>query len=331
MKLFFFLLVAVSCHAQYLEYDPARRVTFANDANYTRQEYHWFVKNTGQPSQLFLNGIFQSNEPGTNDIRLADAWLVQSNSTITIGLADQPSLHGAQMEATLRLVSRGEVVNANLTRYNSEDIAGAISNFVSSGIKLIVVPAFAGGVEASNACAYALMSNALIVCSVPNSLINIDVAPDYPSSWYPGLPNIVPTSMTDRNGAHYSVAAYGTNVLDAPGRNIVCQMPTATNYTSGTSMSAAVMAGVASLIISRYPGQSAEAYHNALRASALPGNRIDALRALEAPRPTVIATSTGAVVGGLPEWDYVLEQSHDLSEWFAATNTSDGFYRARTL
>lgn len=331
MRLIFTLLLATACQAEHLEYDSARRVPFANDPAYTRSEYHWFVKNTGQPSALYLNNVFQSNESGTNDIRILEAWNVQSNSTLTVGLVDQPNLHGAQMEATLRLVSRGEVTNANLARLFPDFLAMGISNFVAQGLKAIVVPAGGAGIqELSNACSYAYAQGAMLICSVPNAFQNIDSTPDYPSSWAHLLPNIIPTSMTDRNGAHYSVAAYGTNVLDAPGRNIVCQMPTATNYISGTSQSAAVMGGVVALLVSRYPGQSPEAYREALRASVYEGRRIDALRALELPRPTTIATSAGAMAMGLQHWTYVLEQSHELGDWFLATNYTDGFYRART-
>ncbi len=331
MKAFLlFLILATSGFGQYLEYDPARRVPFSNDPAYTRSEYHWFVKNTGQPSGLYLNGNFQSNETGTNDIRILDAWGVHPASSLTIGLVDQQNMHGAQMEATLRLVSRGEVTNANLVRLFPDFLAAGISNFVAAGYKLLVVPAGGAGIqELSNACAYAYSEGVMLVCSVPNAFQNIDTTPDYPSSWAHLLPNIVPTSMTDRNGAQYAVAAYGTNVLFAPGRNIVCMMPTVTNYISGTSQSAAVMGGVVSLLMSRFPNQPPEAYRTALQASCVSGAQIDAFRVLTLPRPYMRAGLAGVEVVALPHWNYTLEQSCDLQSWFTATNTTEGFYRAR--
>ncbi len=114
-----------------LQYDENRRVPFMQDTQYTRNEYHWWIKNTGEASKLYLNNIYQSQEMGTNSLDLLDVWYFQPYVTnINIGIVDMASNHGFGVRELINLVSPG--ANTHLwssLRLNAGDISGGISNF----------------------------------------------------------------------------------------------------------------------------------------------------------------------------------------------------------
>jgi hypothetical protein len=82
-----------------------------------------------------------------------------------------------------------------------------------------------------------------------------------------------------------------------------------------------------SLLVQRHPGQSAAAYVEAVKLSAIEG-RINPVGMLEIPRPTVGIRSDGPFIIGLPGWRYELEHSDDLGRWHAV---QEGFWRAKAL
>jgi subtilisin family serine protease len=300
-------------------------VQYALDGFHQRSEYHWFITNSTQPSVLYTystNPVSQIT--GTNDANILNAWGVQSNSTVTVTVADQAILHGFRCRELVELVSRGQSTLANMLRVYPDTIAAVITNAVDSGSKIVVVPSIVPGnyTPLSNACQYALYSNVLIVCSVPDSSVNIDTSPDYPSSWAEILPNVVPVTMTDRNGNLWA-AAWGTNVVGAPGQYIVAY----STYSSGSSYGGPIVAGSLALLVSRFPGQTAEAYRQALWESSVRVGlirRLDALRLVDQPRPSLLIAGTNMVVSGLPLWRYTLEYSPDLVAWSVHGHVSDG-------
>lgn len=333
--LLFLSLLPLSA-AEYLSYDPDRRVPFLSDAAYARCDYHWFIHNTGQPSDLYLNGVWQSSENGTNDVRLAEAWAFQSAGA-SVGVVDINNAHGQRV---LDVASATSQTPANLSgsiRLFPEDVAVAISNFVAAGKRVIVVTTGANNVAVSNACRFAEMSNVMVVCSVPNSGVNIDVSPDYPASWASLLTAIVPVTSTDRNGNLYGPnAAWGTNTIGGPGRNIVANG----TYSSGTSYAAPIVAGCLSLLVERFPHQTSAAYRQALMESShvLPlTRRIDAVALLLAPQPHLSINISNLTVHGLSQWRYDVEGSWDLQNWgyVATVNGGDslpaqeGLFRVR--
>lgn len=248
----------------WLLYDADRRVPFLTDNRYTRDEYHWHILNTGEPSRLFYNGVFVSQEEGTNDIGLLSAWSVHYGGT-SIAVIDVMSSHALRIKQIAALVSGAETrIHGISTLLNPAVVAAGISNRVAVGYKVIVITTGFSypHVVISNACRYAESAGAFLFCPVPNAGYSIDDTPDYPSSWARWITSIVPVTSTDRTGNLYGpgAAAWGEYVIGAPGRNIAAY----DTYSSGTSYAAPIVAGCMSLLMHAYPGQTLEVYRNAL-------------------------------------------------------------------
>ena len=307
-------------------------VPFFDDPTYGRTEPvdpPWFVHNDGQPSKLYHSGVYQSSETGTNDLNLWRAWEVQSAGA-KVGVVDISS-HGQRVKALVSTVSPWcTVYYHEVSRTYSDVVADAIMDCLSNQCRVIVITTgySTGDALLSNACVSASLSNAVIVCSVPNTDGNLDGAMvDYPYAWRFG--NVLGATSTDRNGNHYSPSGTGTNAVGAPGRNIVA----AGTYSSGTSYAAPILAGCVSLLAGRFPCQSAEAYATAIKISAEPvSRRVNIVRAFDAVRPVVTLVDGCPVVYGLPGWNYVTQWSSDLVTWQDGEPSAllDGgcFYRA---
>lgn len=74
-------------------FDSTRRLPlldyFVND--YARNEYAFFIKNTGQPSHLYKGGVLQpsSTVTGNADLNITAAWQIQSHANgVVVGLVD---------------------------------------------------------------------------------------------------------------------------------------------------------------------------------------------------------------------------------------------------
>lgn len=288
-----FLILALPAKAEpnWLTYDANRRIPFLSNSSYTRAEFDWWILNTGETSDLYLNGVYQSSEHGTNDIGLIDAWAVHYGGG-AISVIDPMSSHALRIKEIAAKVSGAETRIYNVpTLLQPGVIAAAISNRVSVTYPIIVITTgFSYPDESlSNACRYAESRGAFIVCPVPNKGLNIDVTPDYPASWARWITSIVPVTSTDRSGNLYgpNAAAYGEYVIGAPGRNIVASgMNGVVTYSSGTSYAAPIVAGCLSLLRERYPGQTLEVYRNALWSRSDPATgtrRINAAALLATP------------------------------------------------
>lgn len=248
----------------WLTYNQATRVPFLTDNRFTRDDYHWWILNTGEGSSLYYNGVYQSTEYGTNDIGLIDAWEVHYGGG-SIAVIDVVSAHAYRIKQIAALISGAETrIHGISTLLNPAAVSAGISNRVATGYKIIVITTGFGYPDAgmSNACRYAEASGAFLFCPVPNVGVSIDDVPDYPSSWARWITSIVPVTSTDRNGNLYgpNAAAWGEYVIGAPGRNIVSWG----TYSSGTSYAAPIVAGCMSLLVEHYPGQTLEVYRNAL-------------------------------------------------------------------
>lgn len=109
----------------------------------------------------------------------------------------------------------------------------------------------------------------LVVCALPDLNVDVNGTPDYPTSWH--LPGIVPVTGTTRQGMFYGQTAWGGGCLGAPGRIIPTLRPGGGCwYQTGTSFSAANVAGVAALLFAAAPRSTPEAIAGALYAGAVP-------------------------------------------------------------
>lgn len=270
---------------EWIPYNENLRIPWANDSSYTRCEYDWWILNTGEPSDLYLNGIYQGSEYGTNSLRLDLAWLIHPQG-VPVGVVDVNSSHGQRVSAVVAKVTRNQVFLSNSIRLYPEDIAAGISNFVALQFKVVVVTTgFNFAHEGlSNACRYAESKRALIFCAVPNLDVSIDLVPDYPSSWANSIASIVPITSTDRNGNLYGpgASAYGTNVTGAPGRNIISGDLNV--YASGSSSATPIAAGCAAIMMQYSRGKTSDKYRNAIWVTRTPAMgifRIDPVRMLQ--------------------------------------------------
>jgi len=322
------LALTTACFsATYLEYDQNRKVDYMLDNHHTRVEYHHFIKNTGQPSLSYDYGVPvpSGTVNGTNDANILNAWSIQSNSTVTITVSDQATIHGFRCKELAELVSRGPVILANMIRAYPDTVAGVISNAVLSGSKIVSISSIVSGDYASlsNACTFAAMSNVVLVCATPDSTASLDTSIDYPSSWAALLPNIIPVSTVDRNGNLW-IGWYGSNVVCTAGQYIVAYGV----YSSGTSYAAPILSGSLALLMSRFPGQTAAAYRNAVFASSDrvgQVRRLDAVSLLSSPVPKLNIHGMCLEVSGLPGWSYVMEHSTDMVTWTSVASVTNGY------
>lgn len=310
---------------------PTPLVPFASDANYQRNEPinpPWWVANNGQPSQLYYGTEPLSQETGTNDLGLLQAWAIQPTGS-KIGIVDMTA-HGDFVQAVARFAAPSSpIYRCEIYREYPDEVARGVRDCVDNGCQVITVTVGWPSPDEvmSNACVYAASRGVVIVCSTPNQDGDLDNGTvDYPYEWR--MANVVGASSTERNGLHYSPSATGTNAIGAPGRNIVGNGV----YSSGTSYAAPILAGCISLLMQRYPGQPPQTYIQALKNTAQgPARRVDpvaALLSLCGP-PSLVATRTGVVIISSPGQTCTMQRSSDLKVWQDAPFNGSGFYRAR--
>ncbi|MFA7243465.1 MAG: S8 family serine peptidase [Sulfuricellaceae bacterium] len=281
------LALVLPCAAQVLDYDANRRVYWSSGAIYTRDEYHWFVRNTGQPSRLFLNGVYQSEETGNWDLNMTSAWAIQPNANgVRVAVVDVPGSHANRIVQLIQLIAPGAVVTLYpVSRYYPDVVGPMLYNACVSNRIVVLATGWATPDLQIEMALHMGSTYAVVVCSAPNNPQSMDVIPDYPYSYH--FPNVLAVNALDRAGAHYW-SGYGVNVIGAPGRNVTGDGVT---YSSGCSYAAPIAAGCVALLIAKKPDRIPRFYvEHALKWSTPAGltrriNPVAMLTNLRVPEP----------------------------------------------
>ncbi len=143
----------------------------------------------------------------------------------------------------------------------------------------------------------AAAADSLFVASAGNDGTNNDFVPHYPSGY--DAPNVIAVASTDHNDNKAISSNFGARTVDlgAPGVGILSTLPGGTyGFSSGTSMAAPHVTGVAALIRSIVPGFRVETLKRAILDYAEPipalagitvaGGRLNAYNAVVAPDDT---------------------------------------------
>lgn len=148
------------------------------------------------------------------------------------------------------------------------------------------------------ALAKALAADVIVVAGMGNS-------PEVAHVGYPAAyPGVVAVTATNQNGTVTDFSITGPEaVLAAPGRQIPVPLPNGYGVADGTSVSTAIVAGVAALVRAKYPSMSAKEVIHRLEATAddrgLPGRDdqygygiVDPVKALTADVPPLDQSPT---------------------------------------
>lgn len=168
------------------------------------------------------------------------------------------------------------------------DIAEAINRAGNDGVKLLNISL---GVTATNELKTAINNySGLIVCSAGNESINVDN-----NARFSSLPNnnlLVVGATRDMDDNIQSYSNYGAVAVDlfAPGEVFSTVRGNSFGSVSGTSFSSPLVAGVAALIMAKYPGLSMSDVKNTilnnvdvlpnLSGKCVTGGRLNAYKAL---------------------------------------------------
>jgi type VII secretion-associated serine protease mycosin len=148
---------------------------------------------------------------------------------------------------------------------NSDEVVRAIDYAVSQRTKVISISWGVGGTPGLRAAVdRARQADIVIVAAAGNRPEDVFVT--YPAA----IEGVVAVAATDRNGNHASVSVTGSQiVLAAPGVDIVSANKNGGYRNgSGTSDSAAIVAGAAALVRAKYPNLSADEVVHRLTATA---------------------------------------------------------------
>lgn len=153
----------------------------------------------------------------------------------------------------LGIASRASLLPIEIETVNPQAVAAAIDLAVERNVDVICVPIAVGGrSELEDAVNRALAADIVIVAGAGN---RPDVAVRHPA----GYPGVVAAVGTGRDGEHAEVSVTGPEaVLAAPAVDIVStKLGGGYDRSNGTSYSAAIIAGVAALVRSKFPHLSA--------------------------------------------------------------------------
>lgn len=155
------------------------------------------------------------------------------------------------------------------------DAIECIEYATSQNVRILSNSWGGGGASDSlkNAIQEAGGKGALFVAAAGNNKANNDQSPSYPGSY--GLANIVSVAAIESNGRLASFSNYGAATVHvaAPGVGIYSSTATSdTSYASfsGTSMATPHVAGMAALVVARYPGTDLTSLRNRVLQGAVP-------------------------------------------------------------
>ena len=163
-----------------------------------------------------------------------------------------------------------------------KDVANAIIYAVDNGAEVINM-SFGKGFSpekklVDNAMKYAAKKDVLLVLGAGNESTDLDMEPKFPNDTYlnskSGPKNLISVGALSPEGGSGSIAEfsnYGKKEVDvfAPGVYVYSTTPDSTyDYASGTSMASPVVAGVATVIRSRFPNLTAPQVKDILIKSA---------------------------------------------------------------
>lgn len=305
-------------------------VNFIDDPSYCRTGLDfWPITGSTNAWDLYHNGVFQSTEVGGS--ASIDFYYATPKREIKVGICDNS--HGIALDWLVTNVAPGCRI------YRSTPDSTGIRDCTTNGCHVINCSFFTAAQgqpanDLSNACYEASQAGVIVVASVPNGNQSIDTTPALPASL--NIPLLIPVTSSTRQDTVFNPAAWGSNVIAAPGRVILTQDINGNPvYASGTSYAAPMVAGVIAWLLGQFD-QSPATIVQAIRRGSVPIDsrilgRLSMRGAVEALRPTMQMLS----VAGLGS--YVVEQSEDFANWnYFGTVTGDsqvyaipGFYRAK--
>jgi hypothetical protein len=347
----------------YVNYNASRMVPFYYGEGYARNAYEFWLDNSGQPSLLYLNGVVESSTAGGDysislpantdasgiGIGIVDCGVDDSFAdlagTVSAGclfLTGSQSGdysdhigHGTLIASVIAGKGTnvlGIVQNARLfvasagSFYATPDMASGINWCVTNGASVINISWGTGGYSSqlAAACQLASQSNVVLVCAAVNSQVDYDTTTNYPPSF--NLPNIITVTDLTSAGAIYGPGAsgYGTNLIGAPGRNILGDVVGgAVQYSTGTSFATPMVVGAVALLQKQYPHQPAAFYVKCIKYGSMPlptiYGSLNIAAALQVPIFSLSCLNINGMlqltVNGQPGSIYDLQSSADLINW----------------
>ncbi len=232
------------------------------------------------------------------------------------------------------------------TGYTSDAIE-AIEYAMDMGVDIINCSF--GGTDNNQALKDAMAaSGILFVCAAGNRGADVTDKPFYPASF--DINNVISVTTIDSKGLVPNFASYGSSVdVAAPGTSIMSIAPGGSyEYYSGTSISAAIVSGIAGLVHSYLPKASVESMkdrilNNVTKSTSLSGKvttggRVDAYAALTGmtqPEDTYVGVSEvndnvpTDGVGGADSWYITGELARNIERFHygeGGVNPSSGNY-----
>lgn len=233
--------------------------------------YRWHFANAQQTLTTYSNRQPVRVITGTATSRILAAQQLQAHaSNVTVALLDD-GIHQQQARATIQSICGAVRFLAMPLSGGADAWSAVISNALAAGAQVLYMPI---GSPAPNEQLLRVMSSAppgvVFICAAPDEPLDYDATlcrtnaywsngvyvtnifcdaqRDWPAAW--NLPNVV--AVTGHDIAGQPIFAKSTNYFDicAPARLI---QSTATEFWSGNSAAAAIVAGVAALIRQRYP------------------------------------------------------------------------------